>query len=248
MAKGIFITGTDTGVGKTWLTGGLAYLLRKKGFNLGVWKPVQCGDEWEQPTADSNELKRRADVDDPENKIAPCSYKAPLAPIIASRLEDKIVHVNELIERGKPILNKYDIVLVEGAGGLAVPINESQMMIDLAVKLNYPLIIVSRPGLGTINHSLLTIEYARKYKLPILGIFFNNYQTSLPGKFSSIEDICKHSDSENSEISNAFVVNQFSKITILGNIPHISESLDLHEQFNILNCHVDLEQIITSIL
>ncbi len=247
MAKGLFITATDTGVGKTWMTGRLAYLLRKQGMNLGVWKSIQCGDAWGQPTADSYELKRRSGVDDLEHEIAPFSFQAPLAPIIASRLEKKMLNVDEIIESANPLINKYNVVLVEGVGGLAVPINETQMIVDLAVKLNYPLIIVSRSGLGTINHTLLTIDFARKYGLQISGIIFNNYQSSIPKDLSSIEDICKHNEAINSEYSNAFIINQFSKIPILGNIPHISESLDLHEQINILNCHLDLQKIIASI-
>ncbi len=247
MAKGIFITGTDTGVGKTWVTGGLAYLLRKKKINLGIWKPVQCGESWGKKTADSYELKRRAGVDDLENVIAPFSFPAPLAPIIASRLDGKVLQVDELIDSGAPIINKYEVVFVEGAGGLAVPINETQMIVDLAIQLGYPLIIVARAGLGTINHTLLTIDFAKKYGLRILGIILNNYQSPIPKNLFSMEDICQHREVINSEYSNAFIINKFSKIPILGNIPHISESLDLHEQFNILNCHVDLESIIALI-
>ena len=100
MRKGIFITGTDTDIGKSWITGGLAYLLRKRGINTGVWKPVQSGYARGDADADSHVLKQRSGVDDCEETIASFSFKAPLTPLIASRLEGFSLRLRDILDSG----------------------------------------------------------------------------------------------------------------------------------------------------
>ena len=247
MKKGIFITGTDTGVGKTWVTGILGAALRKQGLNLGVWKPIQSGCSYGVPEADSYQLKDRTDVTDPESTITPFSFKAPLAPYIASHLEKRRITSSEIIAAGNSLFGKYETLLVEGVGGLAVPINDNELIVDLAVQLNLPAIIIARPGLGTINHTLLTINYARSHGLNILGVIFNNYLGGVPPDLDSLDEISQHAEAEDSQLTNPLVVQQFSGVPTLGKIPHIHDTSHLQEQINILSYHVDLDSIKTAL-
>ena len=136
---------------------------------------------------------------------------------------------------------------MEGVGGLAVPINETEMVVDLASKLKFPILIISKPGLGTINHTLLTIDYAKSHGLRILGVIFNDYVSILPNEIDSLDEIARHPEQEKSELTNPFVVHKFSGIKILGKIPHVPDSVGLDEQIRILNCHIHIDSIISTL-
>jgi dethiobiotin synthetase len=155
-AKAIFITATDTGVGKTVTAFVLGVLLENRGFNVGVMKPVQCGGN------DAQFLKA----------INPFYAPEPLSPHLAFR-RAKIKFDKRLVQEGlKKLRARHDIVLVEGAGGLMVPLTNSYYNADLIADLKARVIIVARLGLGTINHTLLTINEAKKRGLMIMGIIF----------------------------------------------------------------------------
>jgi len=243
MRKGIFITGTDTGVGKTWITGILGALLRKNGLNIGVWKPIQSGAERGDPTADSYQLKTRSGIEDSESVISPFSFLAPLAPYIASHLENKHISLEDVLNSGKLIFDKYDSVLVEGVGGLAVPVNKTESIIHLAVRLALPVIVVSRPGLGTINHTLLTIDYARNHGLTVLGVIFNDYRRAIPDDINRLDEIDKAPNRTDSHLTNPFVIHKFSGVEVLGKIPHIPNSTGLQDQIEIFNSQIHLHRI-----
>jgi dethiobiotin synthetase len=243
--KGIFISATDTGVGKTWITGGLAALLRNRGLHTGVWKPVQSGCLHGDPEADSHVLKLRSGVEDTETEISPFSFRAPLAPAIAAFIEGKSLELDDIISAGDKIFERYDSVLVEGVGGLAAPLNEKTVVVDLAVRLGLPIIIVARPGLGTINHTLLSISYARNSGLSVLGIIFNGYEPPMPNDIRDLNQLKNCSGLENSELSNPFLVQAFSGSPILGRVPLVSDDANLKEQINIINCNVHIEKVIS---
>lgn len=170
----IFITGTDTGVGKTVVTAALSSCLIKKGLKVNVLKPFQTGTE----DSSVNDIDfiysvigKTFDID----KVCPYRLKKPLSPFYASKLEDvnyKIPDITKTIENS---MAEKSINLVEGAGGLKVPITGNYFMSDLAKDLGSVVIIVARPGLGTVNHTLLTIENARSCGLDVLGIVICNY-------------------------------------------------------------------------
>lgn len=175
--RGLFITGTDTGVGKTHIACEIVRELRAAGHRVGAFKPACSGALIEtdgRPHWDDVERLRDAlgrDVSD--DQLCPQRFLAPLAPPVAARQEERTVDL-DAIQRG---LNGWrsecDIVIVEGAGGLLCPLTDNQTMADLAARFGFPLLIVARLGLGTINHTLLTVEVARRRGLPLAGILFN---------------------------------------------------------------------------
>lgn len=177
MHKGIFITGTDTGVGKTFVTAGLLRAFNKMGFTVCPMKPVEtgCGTfNGRLVPADALKLVSANEADEPLKLINPYRFKQPLAPAVAAELEGAVIRKQDILSAYKKLSKKYDITIVEGAGGIMVPVFRKYLFLDLIKDLNLPLIIVARPGLGTINHTLLTIEAARNRGLRILGVIINH--------------------------------------------------------------------------
>ncbi|MDP2935542.1 MAG: dethiobiotin synthase, partial [Dehalococcoidia bacterium] len=156
-ARGIFVTGTDTGVGKTVVAAGLAAALKARGVNVGVMKPVQTGDY----PGDAAVLRLAAGVDDPLNLILPCYLQAPLAPAVAALLGDRPVSPALIMEAFQELCQRHEFMIVEGVGGLMVPLLDGYSVADLIVAMGLPALVVARPGLGTINHTLLTIKQAQ---------------------------------------------------------------------------------------
>lgn len=175
--RGLFVTGTDTGVGKTAIVCALIQLLQEAGLRVGAYKPVCSGAELEpgcEPVWD--DLRRISAVlpGISDDLICPQRFLAPLAPPRAAALESR--EVNEtLLWEGLQNWNRIqpDLLLVEGAGGLLSPLSENLLNRDLAVQFGFPLLIVARAGLGTINQTLMTIETARSHRLSIAGVLLN---------------------------------------------------------------------------
>ncbi len=177
LPKGIFITGTDTGVGKTVITAALALSLKGSGLDVGVMKPLQSGSSL--PGMTDIEFLRIV-LDEKEHSPDDCiySFEAPLSPDAAARLAGETIDTERIKSAYERLASSRDVVLVEGAGGLLVPIADGYLMADLARDLSLPLIIVARPGLGTINHTALTIECARGRGLSVLGFVINAFPGS----------------------------------------------------------------------
>jgi dethiobiotin synthetase len=157
----VFVTGTDTNVGKTMVSAILC-----KGLGAGYWKPIQSG--LQAPT-DSEFMTQVAGIE--PVRIYPEAYRLrqPLSPH-ASALADRVdISLDEI--RLPEYLQKH--LIVEGAGGVLVPLNRRELMIDLMVSLNLPVLVVARSGLGTINHTLLTLAKIREYGLPVVGVVMN---------------------------------------------------------------------------
>lgn len=177
--RGWFITGTDTGVGKTVIAGALAMLVRETGKTVGVLKPVATGCRRDVRlglvSSDAEFLAHCAEAREPLNVINPVRYAGELAPMVAAEREARPIDWDAIRQSWQRI-QAADWVVVEGAGGLLVPIDREHSMADMAAEFELPLIIVARPGLGTINHTLLTIEVARQHKLPIAAVVINGYR------------------------------------------------------------------------
>ncbi|HPD61658.1 MAG TPA: dethiobiotin synthase [Thermodesulfobacteriota bacterium] len=186
-ARGIFVTGTGTGVGKSIVTGGLAGLLEKQGINVGVMKPVETGclhADGSFLPMDAQFLKDMSGVNTPLEEIVPYQFKEPLAPLVAAEREGITIDSNHLIKKFKHISRYHDVMLVEGAGGLLVPLHQKFFFIDLIKRFKLPILIVGRATLGTINHTLLTLRAARAEKVPVAGIVINHVS---PGKNAASE-------------------------------------------------------------
>jgi len=176
VAQGVFITGTDTGVGKTLIAGGLAACYRKGGVRVGVMKPVESGcrrlEDGLHPD-DAIFLKKMAASDDALDDIVPYRLEQPLTPSVAAALAGVTIELEVINRSYRRIAGRNDLVLVEGAGGLLAPIFQHLTGVDLIRRLGIPLIIVARNALGTINHTLLTADLARRSGLDVLGIIIN---------------------------------------------------------------------------
>ena len=163
--KGIFITGTDTGVGKTVVSAAVFHRYRKA-QPVRYWKPVQTGIEADDDTATVRAL---AECSDSEIFDRGVRLPQPVSPHLAARLAGKTIRLDEVVGLIPPESESVNWI-VEGAGGVLVPINENQLMIDLIEKLRLPAVIVARSSLGTINHTLLSLEALRRRSLPIAGV------------------------------------------------------------------------------
>ena len=184
MVKGIFITGTDTGVGKTFVGAGLAATLRERGIDVGVMKPAETGCGLRKEVLvprDALKLIKAGGVDDPLDLVNPYRFRDPLAPAIAAGREGKIIEIGRIVSAFRSLARKHTCMIVEGAGGIMVPLTLKRSYLDLASELRLPILVVARPGLGTINHTLLTIMALRSRRLPIAGIVINHRSKKRPG-------------------------------------------------------------------
>ncbi len=176
--QGLFITATDTGAGKTHCTSLIARDMREQGLRVGCYKPVCSGAErsvdgslrW----SDIDTLSEALADEFPMDRICPQTFEAPLAPSAAARLEQRTVDRRELRAGAEWWDSQVDLLCVEGVGGLLCPIAEEETVADLAKDLNFPLLLVCPLVLGTINHTLLTIEVARHRQLRLAGIIINH--------------------------------------------------------------------------
>ena len=166
MTRGIFVTGTDTEIGKTAIAAGLAAVLKNRGVHAGVMKPISAGGR-----ADAKLLQQA--TDQPLDTINPIALRDPLSPNIAAARENRDLDLAPVFTAFGHLSTSCDCVLVEGVGGLLVPITDDILVADLALRLQLPLLIVARTALGTINHTLLTVEAARARNLPINSVIYN---------------------------------------------------------------------------
>jgi len=195
--RGFFVTATDTGVGKTFVTAALATALRARGRDVAVFKPVQSGATAEDPSGDAVLLG------------ADCvfAFAAPLAPLVAARAEGRTIELEPILARARELAREHELLLVEGAGGLLVPLAEDLDLADLAVALGLPLVIVARAGLGTVNHTLLTIEAARARGLKLAGVVLNGR-------------------SDESTAENAALIEAGSGVRVAARVPWLADPAD----------------------
>jgi dethiobiotin synthetase len=180
MNRGIFITGTDTGVGKTIVAATLARLLRMRGLNVGVMKPVTSGCREEEGCLVSDDallLCQAAGIDCSAD-TAPYLLREPVAPAEAATLDGVRIDFARIREAFDRLAAAHDFMIVEGAGGLMVPLSGGLLVADLVRQLELPLLVVARPNLGTINHTVLTCFAAVQMDLKVAGVIINNYPLS----------------------------------------------------------------------
>jgi len=170
---GIFVTGTDTGVGKTLVSLALIAAFRKSGLKVGAMKPIETGVGKDGPL-DAIALRDAAGSIDPLATICPQQFALPAAPNAAADAEDRKVDLAAIDAAYEALAKGRNLMVVEGAGGLLVPIRDDWTMAELARRLDLPLLIVARASLGTINHTALTLEVAASKALPVLGVIISH--------------------------------------------------------------------------
>jgi len=205
--KGIFVTGTDTGVGKTVVAGAIARQLAMKGKRTGVFKPIATGCKHTREglvSSDAEFLAHCADSRFSLEQINPIRYHEPVAPIVAAELSKREIAWESLEQAYKNVAAESEIVIVEGIGGVMVPITKKYFVIDLMEEMALPVIIVAWSRLGTINHTLLTIEMCKNRGLQVLGVVLNGYQADR---------------ADMAEETNIRVINETAGVKILTVIP-----------------------------
>ena len=175
--KSLFISGTDTDVGKTYITAGLAVTLRKMGLDVGVMKPFAAGTAQKKgfKSEDIEILSKAAQVNDPENLVNPQFFKIPASPYTAWKKLKIKPKIPTVLTNFKKLSKLHDLMLVEGMGGIMTPILKNYFITNLIKEMKIPTIIVTRSKIGTINHTVMTIKMCEKYKIPIKGIIINNF-------------------------------------------------------------------------
>jgi dethiobiotin synthetase len=171
-APGVFVTGTGTEVGKTVVAAVVARTLAAEGRRVAVFKPAVTGLEEEGET-DHALLRRASGSEQSDEEIAPYRFDPPASPHLAAALADEAIDPQRLRDSAQAAAAGADAIVCEGVGGLLVPLSPDYLVRDLAADLGYPLVIVASPGLGTINHTLLTVEAARSSDLEVAAIVLN---------------------------------------------------------------------------
>lgn len=175
--KAIFVTGTDTGVGKTVMTGLFAGYLSDKGYRVVTQKWIQTGTRGFSPDIATHlklARKKRLNISDYLSHVAPYTFKFGSSPHLAARLENRKISSAGIKRSFRLLSRKFDFVIVEGTGGMLVPLSRKKLIIDIARELHLPLLIVAENRLGCINHTLLSVEAARSRHMKILGVIFNS--------------------------------------------------------------------------
>ncbi|SFD38275.1 dethiobiotin synthase [Bacillus sp. UNCCL81] len=176
MGKGYFVTGIDTNIGKTYVTAQMVNCLQNKGIDAIPYKPIQSGVvniNNRLIGEDTAYYKENLELTEEHDYYGTYTLKTPVSPHLASKLEDVYIDEHVILEKYKQLENKHDVVFVEGAGGVAVPLKENFGTIDLIKRLNLPVILVTSLKLGTINHTVLTTEYLKSHQINLMGLLIN---------------------------------------------------------------------------
>jgi dethiobiotin synthetase len=237
--KAIFTTGTDTGVGKTTISASLcAFLSLRKELDVGVMKPFESGlakTGGNGPTCDARSLKEASGTSDSLEEINPYTFEAALAPEAAAKLENIVIDIDKVNKTFKRLFKRHDVLVIEGAGGVLVPISEGFFFCDLIKAWDVSVIIVSKLGLGTINHTLLTNVFLQSMGISVLGVILNDTEGT--------KDIATK--------TNPGILRQYLNVPILGIFPHLEEHIRETMKRELLADtfadHIDTEAIMRAI-
>ncbi|RFA33513.1 dethiobiotin synthase [Virgibacillus dokdonensis] len=229
--KGIFITGTDTDVGKTVIASGIAATLKEKNMDVGVFKPLLSGISRNHANSDTSLLKHMSQTSLTHAEITPYEFSQPLAPSVAAQLEDKEICMQAVLDHWEKIKDRHDFFIVEGAGGISVPLGKDFLVSDLAIALKLPILIVARPNLGTVNHTYLTVYYAKQVGIPIVGIVING----------------KSNQPNIDEITNPKLMEDMCGVPVLGVTPKLKKITELGVQ-HMVDTSLDIEVLLRRLM
>jgi dethiobiotin synthetase len=225
--QSLFITGTDTDVGKTYVTAGLAASFYEMGIDIGVMKPFAAGTAQKKgfKSKDVEILSNNAHVNDPENLVNPQFFPIPASPYTAWKKLKIKPKIATILSSFKKLSKLHNTILVEGMGGVMTPILKDYFIANLIKEMKIPTIIVTRTKVGTVNHTLMTVMMCKKYKIPIKGIIINNFDDGYP-----INQLTK--DLEN-----------LTGVKVLGSIPFIKDMSNA-SLYRIFKKNLDLELLL----
>ncbi len=187
----LFISGTGTDVGKTFVTENLIYLLKAKGFTVSPYKPIETGCKKNKSKlipSDASKFHKLIDKEIDIDLINPYRFQQPISPNRAIRLANKKIFIDDYISRSK-LLPKNDYLIVEGAGGLYSPISTDGYNIDLIKKMKIPTVLVAKDEIGVINNILLSLDLLKKYKISVLAIILNKINSLQPNGMDNHKDM-----------------------------------------------------------
>lgn len=207
--KGLFITATDTEVGKTVITGAIAAACKARGIHVGVVKPLASGGvtgiQGQLVAEDATFLMKAASIPEERRQaVNPVCLQPSLTPAVAAAESGVTINMKKVIEVCHQSIDEYDMTLVEGVGGITAPLWEEYLVADMMKELALPAIVVTRPRLGAINHTVLTVEYARQRGIAVAGIIVNAWDEAAAGIL------------ENSNLS---YIQKLTQVPILGKFP-----------------------------
>jgi len=209
--RGCFITGTDTGVGKTVVTAALAAAFAKHGYAVGVMKPIETGvPSSADAGSDAARLRAAARSSDTLTEIRPYAFRRLLAPLDAARLEKIAVTLPTIMRAFHTLQSRHEVVLVEGVGGVHVPITPSLDVSDLIYRMKLPTIVLGRVSLGGINHALLTLGALRQRKISVLALVLNQ---TLPVQTATARE---------QKRSTVRLLRQLAGVPVIGPLPYLS--------------------------
>ena len=226
--KPLFITATDTNIGKTYVCAGLAHLLKKLDIDVGIMKPFACGVK-QKTGFSSNDLtilSKAAMVDDVENLLNPFFFPIPTSPYTAAKNLGVKIDIQHVIECFRKLDKIHDIMLVEGIGGIMTPILKEYAIIDLIKDLEANTIIVTSSKIGTINHTILTCNICKSMKIPVKGLIINNFD-SIGYPISELERD----------------LNALTNLPVLCSLPHLTK-FNLTDFSEMIENQVDISALI----
>ena len=224
----LFITATDTGVGKTLVTGGLAYALRGQGLDIGCWGALQSGERLDDPSGDAPRLKMVGNLPDPVEAISLQAFSEPLAPRLAAERAGVQITRQDLLAHHVAAKKGHQHLLIEGAGGLAVPLTADTTVVELAQEIAAPLLIIARPSLGTVNHTVLTVRYAQAHGLTVAGVILSGW---LGGE-------------DPGEAHNPIYIEEYAGVPVLGRVPWLGNAPTIEEIRHSVSAHLDIARIV----
>ena len=182
MTGSLFITGTDTDVGKTYVAAGLAASFRNMGIDVGIMKPFAAGDaqKGRYASKDVAMLSNAAGTKDAEGLVNPQFFPIPASPYTACKSLKSKPRLDIVLSSFEKLQELHDMIIVEGIGGLMTPIHKEYFVADLIKEMNIPAIIVTKSRIGTINHTIMTCQSCKKFKIPVRGIIINSFGGGYP--------------------------------------------------------------------